>query len=221
VETVAKSLRRKLIENIEWRQRLLLATKIISKRKGIMASLIVVLSIAALLAILLVFVITQYNDLVRLKNGTKNSWSQVDVVLRQRYDLIPNLVEVVKGYAAHESETLESVILARNSAIGSSTVTKQVGSENMLSNALGRLFALSEDYPNLKADKNFMELQKELTIIESRIAYARVSYNESVLIFNNKIQMFPSNIIAGIFHFGLGDFFEVEGESAGPVSIQF
>ena len=183
--------------------------------------MIAVVVLLVILVLLVVFVITQYNSLVRLRNETQNAWAQVDVVLRRRYDLVPNLVETVKGYAAHERETLEAVIQARSGAIDASAVADQADSENMLSGALKRLFALSEAYPALKADSNFMELQKELVQTEGLIGYARGSYNESVLAFNNKSQVFPSNIIAGMFNFVAGDFFEIEDEAAGPVSVQF
>ena len=183
-----------------------------------MIALVVLLVI---LVLLVFFVITQYNGLVRLRNETRNAWAQVDVVLRRRYDLVPNLVETVKGYAAHERETLEAVIQARSGAIDASAVAEQADSENMLAGALRRLFALSEAYPALKADNNFMELQKELVQTEGLIGYARASYNESVLTFNNKVQVFPSNIIASMFNFVAGDFFEIEDEATGPVSVQF
>ena len=165
--------------------------------------------------------IVMYNRLVRLRVRTEDGWSGIDVQLKRRYDLIPNLVETVKGYAAHERETLEAVIQARSGAIDASAVADQADSENMLSGALKRLFALSEAYPALKADSNFMELQKELVQTEGLIGYARGSYNESVLAFNNKGQVFPSNIIANMFNFVAGDFFEIEDEATGPVSVQF
>ena len=183
--------------------------------------MIAVVVLLVILVPLVVFVITQYNSLVRLRNETQNAWAQVDVVLRRRYDLVPNLVETVKGYAAHERETLEAVIQARSGAIDASAVADQADSENMLSGALKRLFALSEAYPALKADNNFMELQKELVQTEGLIGYARGSYNESVLAFNNKGQVFPSNIIASMFNFVASDFFEIEDEATGPVSVQF
>jgi len=183
--------------------------------------MIAVVVLLVILVLLVVFVIGQYNSLVRLRNETQNAWAQVDVVLRRRYDLVPNLVETVKGYAAHERETLEAVIQARSGAIDASAVADQADSENMLAGALRRLFALSEAYPALKADSNFMELQKELVQTEGLIGYARAAYNQSVLTFNNKSQVFPSNIVAGMFNFVAGDFFEIEDEAAGPVSVQF
>ena len=183
-----------------------------------MIAVVVLLVLSALFAL---FVIVQYNSLVRFRNETQNAWAQVDVVLRRRYDLIPNLVETVKGYAAHERETLEAVIQARSSAIDASAVADQAGSENILSGALRRLFALSEAYPALKADSNFMELQKEVVRTEGQIAFARGAYNESVLKFNNKVQVVPSNVIAGMFNFSVGEFFEIDDAASGPVSVQF
>ncbi len=183
--------------------------------------MIVGVVVLLILVLLILFIVTQYNSLVRLRNETQNSWAQVDVVLRRRYDLIPNLVETVKGYATHESETLEAVIQARSGAIDASAVADQADSENILSGALRRLFALSEAYPDLKADSNFMELQKQLVQTEGQIAYARANYNESVLRFNNMVQVVPSNIVAGMFSFVVGDFFEIEDEATGPISVQF
>ena len=183
--------------------------------------MIVLAVVLVIIVLLLLFIVPQYNSLVRLRNETQNAWAQVDVVLRRRYDLVPNLVETVKGYAAHERETLEAVIQARSGAVDSSTVADRADSENILSGALRRLFALSEAYPNLKADSNFMELQNELVQTEGRIVYARANYNESVLRFNNMVQVFPSNIIAGVFNFVVSDFFEIEDEASGSVSVQF
>ncbi len=188
---------------------------------GTESYMIAVVVLLVILVLLVFFVIAQYNSLVRLRNETQNAWAQVDVVLRRRYDLVPNLVETVKGYAAHERETLEAVIQARSGAIDASAVADQADSENMLAGALRRLFALSEAYPALKADSNFMELQKELVQTEGLIGYARAVYNQSVLTFNNKVQVVPSNIIAGMFNFVAGDFFEIEEEASGPVSVQF
>ena len=170
---------------------------------------IVVAVIAGLLVIGFVVI---YNGLVRLRNQMKNAWSQIDVQLKRRHDLIPNLVETVKGYASHERETLEAVTNARNQAQGA--VGKGVGvqsqAEGALGGALSRLLAVAENYPDLKANQNFLALQEELTSTENKIAFSRQFYNDSVLGYNNKIQMFPSNIIAGMFSFREGEFFEVE-----------
>jgi len=181
-------------------------------------ALIIVLIVVVLL---LLFLIMQYNGLVRLRNGTENAWSQIDVQLRRRYDLIPNLVETVKGYAEHERETLEAVVEARNAAMAGQSIGEQAQNENLLSGALKSLFALSEAYPDLKANENFLQLQEELVSTESRIAFARQHYNDSVLGYNNKIETFPSNVVAGTFNFKQAEFFEAEDEAQGPVEVNF
>jgi len=181
----------------------------------------VLIIILVVVALLLLTLWLQYNGLVRLRNGTKNAWSQIDVQLRRRYDLIPNLVETVKGYAEHERETLEAVVEARNAAMAGQTIGEQAQNENMLSGALKSLFALSEAYPDLKANENFLQLQEELVSTESRIAFARQHYNDSVLGYNNKIETFPSNIVAGTFNFKQAEFFETEGEAQDPVEVTF
>lgn len=180
-----------------------------------------IIVIVVIVVVLLLFFVAQYNGLVRLKNRVENAWAQIDVQLRRRYDLIPNLVETVKGYAAHEKETLDAVITARNSAMSASGPAEAAQSENMLTGTLKSLFALSEAYPDLKANQNFLELQEELTSTESRIAFARQHYNDSVLGYNTKIQSFPSNIVAGMFNFTESEYFEVEGDARGPVEVQF
>ena len=158
------------------------------------------------------FFIMTYNGLVRLRNQVKNAWAQIDVQLKRRHDLIPNLVETVKGYAAHERETLDAVVSARNLAQGA--VGKGVGAqskaEGQLSGALSRLLAVVERYPDLKANQNFLALQEELTSTENKIGFSRQFYNDAVLSYNNKTQMFPSNTIAGMTGFKEGEFFEVE-----------
>ncbi|MBT9162272.1 MAG: hypothetical protein DDT27_00823 [Dehalococcoidia bacterium] len=174
-----------------------------------MTAVYVIIGIAVLLIIWLVII---YNGLVRLRNQVKNAWSQIDVQLKRRHDLIPNLVNTVKGYAAHERETLEGVTNARNlaqAAIGSG-VAAQAKAEGELSGFLSRLLAVSESYPDLKANQNFLALQEELSSTENRIAFSRQFYNDSVMGFNNKIHMLPSNIIAGMFRFKEGEFFEIE-----------
>jgi LemA protein len=155
-------------------------------------------------------VVLTYNSLVQKRIRTQEAWSQIDVQLKRRYDLIPNLVETVKGYAAHERETLERVIAARNQAINAQGVGEQAQAENMLTGALKQLFALSEAYPNLKANENFAQLQEELTSTENKIAFARQHYNDSVGVYNTAIQTFPNNVIAGMFKFEKRDFFEIE-----------
>lgn len=183
-----------------------------------MLALLIILGIVALLVI---FVIMTYNSLVSLRNRIENAWAQIDVQLKRRYDLIPNLVETVKGYAAHESETLEKVIQARNMAMSASGVEGQAQAENALTGTLKSLFALSESYPDLKANQGFLQLQEELTGTEGRIAYARQFYNDSVFKYNTKIQSFPAVILAGMFRFTEREYFETDDESRGPVQVQF
>jgi LemA protein len=151
-----------------------------------------------------------YNTLVRLRNAVKNAWSQIDVQLKRRHDLIPNLVETAKGYMKHERETFEEVTKARSRAMDAGTVGEKAQAESGLSGALGRFMLVVENYPELKANQNFLALQEELTSTENRIAYSRQGYNDSVYFFNNKIQMFPSNIIANTFNFLKEEFFEIE-----------
>jgi LemA protein len=172
---------------------------------------IVILVIVVLLVIAL---IGMYNSLVRLRNQVKNAWAQIDVQLKRRYDLIPNLIETVKGYMHHERETLEAVTKARQQAISvSGTVAEQAKAENMLTQTLRSLFAVAENYPTLKANENFLALQEELASTENKISFARQYYNDEVLGFNNKIQMFPSNLIAGMFSFKEAEFFELQDEA--------
>jgi len=151
-----------------------------------------------------------YNALVRLRNGVKNAWSQIDVQLKRRHDLIPNLVETAKGYMKHERETFEEVTKARSRAMDAGTVGEKAQAESGLSGALGRFMLVVENYPELQANQNFLALQEELTSTENRIAYSRQGYNDQVYFFNNKIQMFPSNIIANTFNFQKEEFFEIE-----------
>jgi LemA protein len=180
-----------------------------------------VIVIIVIVVLIVGFFVLLYNGLVSLRNRVENAWAQIDVQLKRRYDLIPNLVETVKGYASHERETLDAVIQARNSAMSASGPADQAANENMLSGTLKSLFALSEAYPDLKANQNFLELQEELTSTESRIAFARQHYNDSVLSYNTKIQTVPSNIVAGMFNFTEREYFEVEGDARGPVQVQF
>ena len=155
------------------------------------------------------FVLT-YNGLVQLRNAVKNAWSQIDVQLKRRYDLIPNLVETVKGYAGHEKETFERVIQARQAGIAASTVKDQQAAENMITGALRQLFALSESYPNLKANENFLALQEELASTENKIGFARQYYNDAVQTFNTRQEMFPANLVASMLGFQPAEFFEIE-----------
>ncbi len=172
--------------------------------------------------VFLIALVAIYNSLVNLRNRCDNAWSQVDVQLRRRYDLIPNLVETVKGYAKHEREVFQKVTEARAKAINASTVKEQGEAENMISGALKSLFAVVENYPELKANQNFLLLQEELAGTEGKIAYARQFYNDSVMKFNVKQQVFPSNIIAKTFNFKEREYFEIEEPVArGPVKVQF
>ena len=174
----------------------------------VMALVIILVVIVALIA----WAVGIFNSLVGLRNQVKNAWAQIEVQLKRRHDLIPNLVETVKGYMTHESETLENVTKARTMAAGVSGTgpSQQIPAENVLTQALGKLFAVAEAYPNLKANENFMALQEELTSTENKISFARQFYNDTVMRFNNKIQMFPSNIFAGMFNFQASTFFETE-----------
>ncbi len=186
---------------------------------GLIIALIVIIVI---IVVLLLVSIGIYNSMVSLRNKVDNSWSQIDVQLRKRYDLIPNLVETVKGYAEHERETLEAVINARKMGIDASNVKDQAQAENMITGALKSLFALSESYPNLKADQHFSRLMEQLNGIESNIAYARQFYNDMVMRFNTRIQTFPGNIFAKIYRFTDKDYFEIEEpEAREPVKVEF
>ena len=173
--------------------------------------LIVVIALAVLIVLSLIVI---YNKLVRKRNRAEESWAQIDVQLTRRYDLIPNLVETVKGYAGHEKETLENVTKARNMAINAGTVKEQAQAENMLTGALKSLFAVSEAYPDLKANQNFMQLQEELTSTENKIGFARQHYNDMVRSLNTSMQVFPANMVAGMFGFKEKDYFELIEEAA-------
>lgn len=178
----------------------------------------IVLAIAVLLVL---FVILAYNRLVRFRNRIEAAWAQIDVQLRRRHDLIPNLVETVKGYAAHERETLENVTRARQQAVAAQGPEAQGQAENMLTQALRQLFAVAEAYPDLKANENFLALQEELTGTEGRIAFSRQFYNEQVLVYDNALETFPSNVIAGAFNFEAKEYFEAEEGAREPVGVDF
>ena len=174
--------------------------------------MIAVWVIIGIAVLLILFFAGTYNSLIRLRNQVQNAWAQIDVQLKRRHDLIPNLVETVKGYMTHERETLEAVTNARNLALQAvgSGAGKQSKVEGELSGALSRLLAVAENYPDLKANQNFLALQEELTSTENKISFSRQFYNDSVLGYNNKIQMFPSNMVASIARFKTDEFFEVE-----------
>jgi LemA protein len=167
------------------------------------------------------YVVVAYNGLVRLRNRIENAWSQIDVQLQRRYDLIPNLVETVKGYATHEKTVFDEVTQARAGAINASGVAQQAAAENVVTSALKSLFAVAEAYPELKANTNFLALQEELSGTEGKIAYARQFYNDTVQGWNTKIETFPTTIIAGMMHAEKREYFEADDTSRGPVKVQF
>lgn len=188
------------------------------------SSLIIVLIVLAVLLTPILATIGIYNSLISLRNRYKNAFAQIDVQLKRRYDLIPNLVEAAKGYMKHERETLEAVIQARNAAASArenatadpgnaAAMAELSNAESGLGGVLGRLFALSEGYPELRSNENMLQLQEELTSTESKVAFARQAYNDAVMGFNNKLEMFPSNFIANIFNFVPATMFEVSDES--------
>lgn len=190
-----------------------------------MTSFLIFLAIVAAFSM---YAVGIYNSLVNLRNRVKNAFAQIDVQLTRRHDLIPNLIEAVKGYMKHERETLEAVIKARNSAVSNLDAAKQDpsnaaaiqklgASEGALGSALGRLFALSESYPDLKANQNMMQFQEELSSTENKIAFSRQAFNDGVLTYNNKAENFPNNIIAGMFRFELASFLEIESEEVREV----
>ena len=181
----------------------------------------VVIAIVVLVVVLVVLAVVVYNRLVRLRNRTDNAWSQVDVQLRRRYDLVPDLVETVKGYAEHEQDTFEAVVEARSAAQAAGTVEEQADAENLLTGALRRLFALAEAYPELRAAENFRSLQADLADAENRIAVARQIYNDSVLSYNNACQTVPSNIVASITGFSTRPYFEVEDDARSVPEVDF
>ena len=177
----------------------------------LMVAALVFLVIIVLIAI---WVAMTYNGFVAMRNAVRNAWSQIDVQLKRRHDLIPNLVETVKGYAGHEKETLENVTRARSQAVSAQGVGRQAQAEQQLTGALGRLMLVVEQYPDLKANQNFLALQEELTSTENKITFSRQLYNDSVMLFNTRIESVPANIVAGMFHFNQEEFFELQDEAA-------
>ena len=182
---------------------------------------IVLIIVAVVIVLLVAYIVGTYNSLVNFRNKVKDQWAQIDVLLKRRADLIPNLVETVKGYAKHEKTTLDEVISARNSVVSASNPHEEMKSNNMLTEALGKLMAVAEAYPDLKANTNFMSLQNDLTDTEDKIAYARQFYNDSVLAYKNKLEMFPSNIVAGMFGFKPEEFFEAEEADKTKPEVKF
>ena len=189
---------------------------------GIVIALLVILGIVVLVFL---WFIGLYNGLQRRKLNAQNAWSDIDVQLKRRHDLIPNLVNTVQGYAAHEKSTLEEVTKARSAAVDAQGIANQAGAENMLTQALGKLFAVAEAYPDLKANTNFLQLQEELTSTENKISFSRQHYNQMVNQFNEATKVFPSNIVAGMFSFSQMDFFELDEKEAAavkePPKVQF
>ncbi len=183
----------------------------------------VLIVVLVILAAIVLWLVGMYNSLVRAKNEVGNAWSQIDVQLNRRHDLIPNLVETVKGYMTHERETLEAVVRARQQAVQvTGSIEDKARVENALSQTLRSLFAVSENYPQLKANENFLALQEELTSTENKISFSRQYYNDSVLTLNNRIQMFPTNLFASAFNFKQAAFFEVESADVRkPVAVKF
>jgi LemA protein len=183
--------------------------------------MIAVIVIVVIVVLIGLFFWLGYNGLVKRRNQVDNAWSQIDVQLKRRHDLIPNLVETVKGYAAHERGTFEAVTQARANAINAQSPAEQAQAENVLSGALKSLFAVAEAYPDLKANQNFLNLQEELTSAEDRVAYARQYYNDSVNSYNTQIQKFPTNLLAGMFHFEKRDFFDAAPEDTETPQVSF
>jgi LemA protein len=181
----------------------------------------VVIVIVAVVVLLLLVLVGMFNKLVRLRNRSENAWAQVDVQLRKRYDLIPNLVETVKGYAAHERATFEEVTRARTAAQQAQGVAEQAQAENMLTQALGRLFAVAEAYPQLRATENFQQLQAQLSDVEQNIAVARQVYNDTVLSYDNALETVPTNIIAGMFNFRPREYFQTEDATREAPRVDF
>jgi LemA protein len=182
---------------------------------------VVVVIVVAVVVLALFLLVAMYNRLVRLRNRSENAWAQVDVQLRRRYDLVPNLVEAVKGYAAHERGVFENVTKARTAAQQAQGVEQQGQAENALTAAIGRLFAVAEAYPQLRATENFQQLQAQLTEVEQNIAIARQVYNDTVLSYGNALQTVPTSVIAGLFNFRPRAYFEVEGAAREAPQVQF
>lgn len=184
-------------------------------------SSVIIIIIVGILVLLVFYVIGVYNKLVNARNKVENQFSQVDVQLKRRADLIPNLVETVKGYAKHENSTFKEVVEARNKAVSATSVNEKVEANNDLTGALNKLFALAESYPELKANENFLSLQADLKDAEDKITYARQFYNDSAMLFNNLAGMFPSNIVANMFNFKKFDYFKIDEEEKDVPKVKF
>ena len=183
--------------------------------------LYIIIAIVVIILLIIGFIITNYNALIQLRNKVRDQFSQIDVQLKKRADLIPNLVETVKGYAKHEKGTFEDVVKARNTYLTANTVEEKGEADKQMTAALNKLFALAESYPELKANENFLDLQNQLKEVEEKISYARQFYNDSVLAYNNKCEMVPSNIVASLFHFTKEKFFEASEEDRKNVKVEF
>jgi LemA protein len=183
--------------------------------------MIIEIIILIIVILLIIYIIYQYNSLITLRNRVKNAWSQIDVQLKRRTDLIPNLVETVKGYATHEKTVFENVTKARSSLMNAKTVQENAEANNQLTDTLKSLFAVAENYPDLKASENFRQLQGQLSETEDKIAYSRQFYNDTVLMFNNKVQVFPSNVLANLFHFNEAEYFEVADSERSVPEVKF
>jgi LemA protein len=179
------------------------------------------IALVVIVVLLLVWLIAVYNNLVSLKMRVKNAWAQIDTQLKRRFDLIPNLVETVKGYAAHEQGTLEKVIAARNTYTSANTVEEKAKANNELTSTLKNIFALGEAYPELKANENFLALQTELAGTEDKVAYSRQFYNDTVQMYNTAIMKFPNNLVAGMFGHKEEPFFTIDEAEKEPVKVQF
>jgi LemA protein len=188
---------------------------------AISSGVVIAIIVIAVVAVILLLLVAMYNKLVRLRNRSENAWAQVDVQLKRRYDLIPNLVESVKGYAAHEKQTFDDVTNARAAAQGAGTVAAQAQAENVLTSALGRLMAVAEAYPQLRATENFQQLQAALEDTENKIGVSRQVYNDTVLTYGNALQTIPTSIVAGIFRFQPRAYFETEGASREAPQVKF
>ena len=188
---------------------------------GLSTTATVIIIIFAVIILLVFYGIGVYNKLVNSRNKVKDQWAQIDVQLKRRADLIPNLVETVKGYAKHEKNTLTEVIEARNKFVSAGSINEEIEANNQLTGALNKLFALSESYPELKANQNFISLQNDLKDAEDKISYARQFYNDTVLTYNNLVQMFPSNIVANMFKFEVYEFFKIEEKEKEVPKVSF
>ena len=181
----------------------------------------ILIAVGVIVLLIIGFIVANYNALIQLRNKVRDQFSQIDVQLKKRADLIPNLVETIKGYTKHEKGTLEDVIKARNTYLTANTVEEKGKADKEMTSALNKLFALAESYPDLKANENFLDLQAQLKECEEKISYARQFYNDSVLAYNNKCEMVPSNIVAGLFHFEKEKFFEASEEDRKNVKVEF